>query len=596
VAAELGSEAREDKGRKGPLLQSAEVVLSHPSSVLWSLAACAAAVAFKTAHVFQGHEREVLDALVHVKTTVWASLYSEVHPFYVTAKHILCRGWHWYERGERMHPWQFSIAVTGLTYLMADNISQTYGGRKFDLSRLVHNLLVGGLVLGPFMHSYYMLQDELLAPLNSFAALPLLKIALDQTVYASAYNCIYLSCIDLLKGMPLADIKADVAKNNVPMLKAGWKLWPMVHTLTYTVIPKEHKQLWVCMVEVVWASYLSFVANEKRSETMEVIEAFAGSGGSSSPSATAEKERDMQTADGEDMAAVEADTSSAHVAGPVLTALDAQAAKLAEKAAALSEVTDDGIVGPTDLPEGAGNGSVGADSAREQLEKAVAIPNALGETQSGSFQSMELEVPEAETVGKALVTTADAVQEDSQLGSMLSIEHAETDEGSAAEQGEVEQGPAEEKVIVSGVENAPTFAMTKAVEIESDTQAAVGKVLGEMIDSCPDVEIPEPLAAQLKEMTESGCVSDMSEEEMPAHENRAEVAERMDKVATNLSGIIVEITTDDVNHAPEEKEGPSEAMDNDSVGGVSVEGETEVFGETLELQTSSDETLAAIDK
>eukprot|EP00957_Ditylum_brightwellii_P028163 2126717-Ditylum_brightwellii.AAC.1 len=71
--------------------------------------------------------------------------------------------------------------------------------------------------------------------------------------------------------------------------------------------------------------------------------------------------------------------------------------------------------------------------------------------------------------------------------------------------------------------------MTKAVEIESDTQAAVGKVLGEMIDSCPDVEIPEPLAAQLKEMTESGCVSDMSEEEMPAHENRAEVAERMDK-------------------------------------------------------------------
>jgi len=47
----------------------------------------------------------------------------------------------------------------------------------------------------------------------------------------------------------------------VPLITAGWKLWPLVGIVTYTLIPSEHRVLWIDAIEVFYSAILSTVAN-----------------------------------------------------------------------------------------------------------------------------------------------------------------------------------------------------------------------------------------------------------------------------------------------------------------------------------------------
>ncbi|ONK61358.1 uncharacterized protein A4U43_C08F29050 [Asparagus officinalis] len=45
--------------------------------------------------------------------------------------------------------------------------------------------------------------------------------------------------------------------------RAGWKLWPFVHLVTYGVILIEQRLLWVDCDELIWVTILSSYSNEK---------------------------------------------------------------------------------------------------------------------------------------------------------------------------------------------------------------------------------------------------------------------------------------------------------------------------------------------
>ena len=48
------------------------------------------------------------------------------------------------------------------------------------------------------------------------------------------------------------------------LLKAGWRLWPLVHLFTYGIIPVQHRLLFVDAVELVWVSILSMYGQQQR--------------------------------------------------------------------------------------------------------------------------------------------------------------------------------------------------------------------------------------------------------------------------------------------------------------------------------------------
>ena len=45
-------------------------------------------------------------------------------------------------------------------------------------------------------------------------------------------------------------------------LTAGWKLWPLVGIVTYTIIPQQNRVLWIDGIEIVYSSILSRIANK----------------------------------------------------------------------------------------------------------------------------------------------------------------------------------------------------------------------------------------------------------------------------------------------------------------------------------------------
>lgn len=72
--------------------------------------------------------------------------------------------------------------------------------------------------------------------------------------------------------------------------QVAWRFWPLVHLVTYGVIPSRHRVLWVNMVDLVWSSLLSGMTNSK--------DAGAGAAEGTSSSADADPSELSETGSG----------------------------------------------------------------------------------------------------------------------------------------------------------------------------------------------------------------------------------------------------------------------------------------------------------
>jgi protein Mpv17 len=88
----------------------------------------------------------------------------------------------------------------------------------------------------PLAHTYYVFQDTLI-PSSIFGKWwlsALVKVVLDQTFYVATYNTVFFCGIGALRGDRPKQIFADIKREFWHTMKAGWKLWPLVHCITYT--------------------------------------------------------------------------------------------------------------------------------------------------------------------------------------------------------------------------------------------------------------------------------------------------------------------------------------------------------------------------
>ncbi|KAJ0700068.1 hypothetical protein HanOQP8_Chr10g0363381 [Helianthus annuus] len=173
--------------------------------------------------------------------------------------------WIAYEEALKENPVLAKMVISGIVYSLGDWIAQA---RKplfeFDRSRLFRSGLVGFTLHGSLSHYYYQLCEALI-PFKDWWVVPA-KIAFDQTVWSAVWNSIYFVVLGLLRFESPANIFNELKTTFLPLLTAGWKLWPFAHLVTYGLIPVEQRLLWVDCVELVWVTILSTYSNEK-SET-----------------------------------------------------------------------------------------------------------------------------------------------------------------------------------------------------------------------------------------------------------------------------------------------------------------------------------------
>eukprot|EP00965_Chrysotila_dentata_P245614 6206662-Pleurochrysis_carterae.AAC.1 len=151
--------------------------------------------------------------------------------------------WQSYQTAVAAAPVPTKAALTGVTYVFGDAVAQTVALRaqnksawSMDPYRYARNGVVGLVLLGPLAHYYY----DFVA--DNFADWPIfLKIGLDQTLYLAFYNTIYYVVLGLLAGQSLEKVWSNYMSQFTQLLVAGWKLWPAVGLITYTVIPTVHR-------------------------------------------------------------------------------------------------------------------------------------------------------------------------------------------------------------------------------------------------------------------------------------------------------------------------------------------------------------------
>lgn len=181
------------------------------------------------------------------------------------AMRIPLDNWQSYETSLAEKPIYTKTLINVVIYLLGDWLSQTAFQKKhmldFDPWRVLRNGFIG-LCFGPLVHEYYQFSDHIL-PVDGGLLIRLQKILMDQTIYLTVKCSIYIMSVGLLAGESFATVKNNVKERISGIVFTAWKFWPLVHCITYGVIPARHRILWVNCVDLIWNAILATMASRK---------------------------------------------------------------------------------------------------------------------------------------------------------------------------------------------------------------------------------------------------------------------------------------------------------------------------------------------
>ena len=204
--------------------------------------------------------------------------------------------WASYENSLSEKPISTKTIINIVIYLLGDWLSQTlFCGKNildFDAGRTLKNGFIG-MCFGPAVHEYYEFSDYILPVEGVTFGLTnrAFKILMDQTIYLSIKCSIYILAIGVLSGDSVEDSSENVKNRIKPIMFTAWKFWPLVHCVTYGLIPARHRILWVNSVDLVWNAILASKARadgdeedasdegELNGEVTDVMEDASGGGG-----------------------------------------------------------------------------------------------------------------------------------------------------------------------------------------------------------------------------------------------------------------------------------------------------------------------------
>ncbi|KAL1970260.1 hypothetical protein VTN77DRAFT_5420 [Rasamsonia byssochlamydoides] len=87
------------------------------------------------------------------------------------------------------------------------------------------------------------------------------KVVLDQTVGAAWNTVLFLTTMGILRGQDSGAVVNSIQNDFWPIMIAGFKMWPLVSILCFTVVPADKRLLVGSLFGFVWAIYLSIMSS-----------------------------------------------------------------------------------------------------------------------------------------------------------------------------------------------------------------------------------------------------------------------------------------------------------------------------------------------
>ncbi|KAK6351616.1 hypothetical protein TWF718_004771 [Orbilia javanica] len=88
------------------------------------------------------------------------------------------------------------------------------------------------------------------------------KLLLDQCCGGPINTALFIIGMGLLNGNPWEQVQWNLAKDFWKFQIAGWKLWPLVALISFSVVPFERRVLFGSLVSLGWTIYLSLLIGE----------------------------------------------------------------------------------------------------------------------------------------------------------------------------------------------------------------------------------------------------------------------------------------------------------------------------------------------
>ncbi|KAL7626522.1 hypothetical protein AAE478_003294 [Parahypoxylon ruwenzoriense] len=97
------------------------------------------------------------------------------------------------------------------------------------------------------------------------------KLNLRNTFSKWFIDCITLGAIfntaaffilmGILKGQPMAQIGYNIRTETIPVIVAGYKIWPFASIISFSCVPVERRIVFLNFVGLLWGIYMSLVAS-----------------------------------------------------------------------------------------------------------------------------------------------------------------------------------------------------------------------------------------------------------------------------------------------------------------------------------------------
>jgi protein Mpv17 len=142
------------------------------------------------------------------------------------------------------------------------SIMSSSSSSALDYNRFMQASVTGLVWSGPITHFWYETLDKILQVLPIQGTL-LQKIFLDAIIFSPVTISGYFLVRSLLEGKGLDGGWTKVKNLFVPTLFGAWKFWPAANIINFGLIAKEYRVLFVNVLGVFWAGYLTYVNSKK---------------------------------------------------------------------------------------------------------------------------------------------------------------------------------------------------------------------------------------------------------------------------------------------------------------------------------------------
>mmetsp|Transcript_22999 Transcript_22999/g.53747 ORF Transcript_22999/g.53747 Transcript_22999/m.53747 type:complete len:189 (-) Transcript_22999:100-666(-) len=161
--------------------------------------------------------------------------------------------WALYLNALKTNPIRTKALSSALFSVFSDLISQRLRGEKsLNVRSLVNQFIIGALLRGTVIHFWHtILEAHVKGPSAMWK-----KLALDQTVFAPSFNCLYMYTAGLLEGRSLSASTAMVQNTLWTIVKNNWRVWPAAMLLSFYAIPPHLRVLWGNLVGLFWNVYV----------------------------------------------------------------------------------------------------------------------------------------------------------------------------------------------------------------------------------------------------------------------------------------------------------------------------------------------------